>query len=119
LARWERPRKPTPPRVLFSTKRSKSRASAAERPKVWICPALRRGRDGGGTAIVHPVTRHAISIERENGDVICEHCLLADTPWTRLRGLLGRRGLGADEGLLLRPAGSVHTLFMRFRIDVI
>ena len=68
---------------------------------------------------MRPVTPHAISVERENGDVICEHCLLADTPWTRLRGLLGRHGLGADEGLLLRPAGSVHMLFMRFPIDVV
>jgi uncharacterized protein len=65
------------------------------------------------------VTRHAISVERENGEVICERCLLADTPWTRVRGLLGRRRLEADEGLLLRPAGSVHTFFMRFAIDVV
>ena len=65
------------------------------------------------------MTRNVITVERENGEVICERCLLADTPWTRLRGLLGRRGLGADEGLLLRPAGSVHMLFMRFAIDVV
>ena len=65
------------------------------------------------------MTRNVITVERENGEVICERCLLADTPWTRLRGLLGRRGLGADEGLLLRPAGSVHMLFMRFALDVV
>jgi uncharacterized membrane protein (UPF0127 family) len=65
------------------------------------------------------VARDTITVERENGDVLCGRCLLADTPWTRLRGLLGRRGLGEDEGLLIRPAGSVHTLFMRFPIDVV
>jgi uncharacterized membrane protein (UPF0127 family) len=59
-----------------------------------------------------------ITVEREQGDVVCAHCLLADRPWTRLRGLLGRRRLGADEGLLLRPVGAIHTLFMRFPIDV-
>ena len=36
-----------------------------------------------------------------------------------MRGLLGRRGLESGEGLLLRPASSVHTFFMRFAIDVI
>ena len=36
-----------------------------------------------------------------------------------MRGLLGRRDLPAGEGILLRPAGSVHTFFMRFPIDVV
>jgi uncharacterized protein len=61
----------------------------------------------------------AVSVEREHGGVVCARCGLADRPWTRLRGLMGRRGLGADEGLLLRPVGSIHTLFMLFAIDVV
>ena len=36
-----------------------------------------------------------------------------------MRGLLGRRTLPADEGILLRPAGSIHTAFMRFPIDAV
>ena len=36
-----------------------------------------------------------------------------------MRGLLGRSGLEADQGMLFRPAGSIHTLFMRFAIDVV
>jgi uncharacterized membrane protein (UPF0127 family) len=36
-----------------------------------------------------------------------------------MRGLLGRSGLASGEGLLLRPAGSVHTFFMRFPIDAV
>ena len=50
---------------------------------------------------------------------MCERCTLADSPVTRLRGLLGRDGLEQGEGLLLRPASSVHTFFMRFPIDVV
>ena len=61
----------------------------------------------------------AISVEREQGAVVCARCRLADRPWTRVRGLLGRRRLDADEGLLLRPASSIHTLFMRFSIDAV
>jgi protein-S-isoprenylcysteine O-methyltransferase Ste14/uncharacterized membrane protein (UPF0127 family) len=37
----------------------------------------------------------------------------------RMRGLLGRAELPAGEGILLRPASSVHTAFMRFPIDVV
>jgi len=41
---------------------------------------------------------------------------IADTPRARLRGLLGRDGV--DGAFLLQPARSVHTLGMRFPIDV-
>jgi len=36
----------------------------------------------------------------------------------RMKGLLGRKSLAGDEGILIRPAPSIHTLFMRFPIDV-
>lgn len=36
-----------------------------------------------------------------------------------MKGLLGRKELPPDEGILLRPASSVHTAFMRFPIDVV
>lgn len=41
---------------------------------------------------------------------------VADTARARTRGLLGRDGI--DGALLLTPASSVHTLRMRFPIDV-
>jgi uncharacterized protein len=36
-----------------------------------------------------------------------------------MRGLLGRPSLELDEGLLLCPASSIHTAFMRFPIDAV
>ena len=36
-----------------------------------------------------------------------------------MRGLLGRQALAAGDGVLLSPASSVHTFFMRFPIDVV
>jgi len=53
------------------------------------------------------------------GRVICPALSVADTAPSRMKGLLGRRSLDSGEGLLLRPAGSVHTAFMRFPIDVV
>ena len=41
-----------------------------------------------------------------------------DTPWQRFMGLMGRRELGADAGLCLRPCSSIHMFFMRFPLDV-
>jgi uncharacterized membrane protein (UPF0127 family) len=54
-----------------------------------------------------------------DGSVACERCVVADSFFTRLRGLLGRRELSRDEGLLIRPGSSIHTWFMRFPIDVV
>ena len=51
--------------------------------------------------------------------MICERCTLADHAPSRLEGLLGRGSLPSGEGILLRPAGSVHTWLMRFPIDVV
>jgi uncharacterized membrane protein (UPF0127 family) len=56
---------------------------------------------------------------RVGGRLVCSQCLLADRPLARLKGLLGRRELPEDEGILIRPAASVHTAFMRFAIDVV
>ena len=56
---------------------------------------------------------------RQDGGPVCERCLLAETPLTRLKGLLGRKGLEQGDGLLLRPAASIHTFFMRFPIDAV
>lgn len=51
--------------------------------------------------------------------ILCERCLVAAGPLSRMRGLLGRRSLGVEEGLLLRPAAAIHTAFMRFAIDAV
>jgi uncharacterized protein len=58
-------------------------------------------------------------LHSEDGAVVCERCTVARSPLTRMRGLLGRRGLAQGEGLLLQPAGSIHTFFMRFPIDAV
>jgi uncharacterized membrane protein (UPF0127 family) len=46
---------------------------------------------------------------------------LADTHWSRLRGLLGAResDFSNGKGLWIKPCRGVHTLAMRFAIDVV
>ena len=65
------------------------------------------------------MTRTRVISDPATGAAVCERCVVADRPLLRMRGLLGRRDLHADEGILLRPAGSIHTHFMRFPIDVV
>jgi uncharacterized membrane protein (UPF0127 family) len=44
---------------------------------------------------------------------------LATTAWHRARGLLGRRALEPARALWLAPCRSIHTVGMRFPIDVV
>jgi len=60
-----------------------------------------------------------VALRRDDGTVVCERCLLAETALARARGLLGRKDLPIGEGILLRPASSIHTAFMRFPIDAV
>jgi uncharacterized membrane protein (UPF0127 family) len=44
---------------------------------------------------------------------------VADNPISRLIGLLGRRGLPDQGGLILRPCSGLHMLGMRFAVDAL
>ena len=59
-----------------------------------------------------------LAILRGDGRLLCRQCVLADTPFARFKGLMGRRRLADDEGMLL-ATWSIHTSFMRFPIDVV
>jgi len=60
-----------------------------------------------------------VALVREDGSAVCERCTVAATPLRRMKGLLGRSELPPGEGLLLRPASSIHTFFMRFPLDAV
>ena len=53
------------------------------------------------------------------GNQVAARVWRAANPWSRMVGLLGRGSLAADEGLLLAPCTSIHTVLMRFPIDVL
>ena len=54
-----------------------------------------------------------------NGKVWVPHVEVASAMFERMRGLLGRRVLPIGHGMLIEQCGSVHTVGMRFPIDVI
>ena len=44
---------------------------------------------------------------------------MADSWWSRFKGLMMRKSLGDGEGLYLKKTNSIHMCFMRFAIDAI
>jgi uncharacterized membrane protein (UPF0127 family) len=58
-------------------------------------------------------------IDETRGTVIGESVEVAETSITRMVGLLGRTGIDAGGGLWIKPSSGVHTIGMKFSIDVI
>jgi Uncharacterized conserved protein len=55
----------------------------------------------------------------EKNQIIGEHVELATGYFSRLRGLLGRKGLDEGAGLLLSPCSAIHCFGMKFIIDAV
>lgn len=51
--------------------------------------------------------------------MLLESAELADSIFSRMKGLLGRSGLAAGQGMVLKPANSIHTVGMKFSLDVL
>jgi len=50
---------------------------------------------------------------------LADQCAVADTFFSRLKGLMGAPALQPGQGLLLKNEKSIHTFFMAFPLDVI
>jgi uncharacterized membrane protein (UPF0127 family) len=53
------------------------------------------------------------------GTTVAGEVAVADNPWRRFVGLMGRRDLPEGAGLYLRPCSSIHMFFMRISIDAV
>lgn len=58
-------------------------------------------------------------INQSRNTLLATEVQIAATFFSRLRGLLGKPGLAAGSALVIRPCNSVHTIGMRFPIDVL
>ena len=59
------------------------------------------------------------ALNQSRNTILVEGGWVANTAWTRLRGLLGHNPLQPGEGLLLRGEKAIHTIGMGFAIDVL
>jgi uncharacterized protein len=79
-------------------------------------------RDGRAIGVSPPGPRRLPSVARvriSGGGTVCDRCEIAESIFARMRGLLGRSELPPGRGMLINPAPSVMTYFMRFPIDVV
>ncbi|HOX54305.1 MAG: DUF192 domain-containing protein [Candidatus Omnitrophica bacterium] len=53
------------------------------------------------------------------GTILADKAILAESFFSRLKGLLGRGSLAESEALIISPCNAIHTFFMRFSIDVL
>lgn len=60
-------------------------------------------------------------LNRSKQTVLASEAELADTSWTRMKGLLGQKpeDFSAGKGLWITPSQGVHTIGMKFPIDVV
>ncbi|MDD5687312.1 MAG: DUF192 domain-containing protein [Elusimicrobia bacterium] len=53
------------------------------------------------------------------GRVVIENLKIAEKYFDRAKGLIGKAGIGKNEGLLLKRCNWIHMFFMRFAIDAV
>ena len=58
-------------------------------------------------------------VDQTRGTMIGDRIAVAETSLARMVGLLGKDRLDAGRGLWIRPSSGVHTIGMKFAIDVI
>jgi uncharacterized membrane protein (UPF0127 family) len=75
----------------------------------------------GDGAVAEPAAEDGAVLARNvtRGTVLGRSLGVAESFAGRFMGLMGRAGLPPGGGLWLRPASSIHMLFMRFAIDAV
>lgn len=64
--------------------------------------------------------RRVVTVHHVEQDVVLASTIVvADTSLRRAVGLLGHASLARDEGIWIKPSSGVHTIGMRFPIDVV
>lgn len=59
------------------------------------------------------------SLLDQDHNTISTQLQIATNPFTKMKGLLGRRMMGEEEALLFFQASSIHTFGMKFAIDIV
>jgi len=58
-------------------------------------------------------------VNKSDNKTLISHLEVAQGLWPRMKGLLGRKNLPADQALWIPRCNSIHTFFMKFPIDLV
>lgn len=59
-----------------------------------------------------------LRVDNKTKQVFLGNVMVADTFFTRLKGLLGSKPLSPSQGLLIKPCRQVHTIGMRYPLSI-
>jgi len=65
-----------------------------------------------------PAPLGKVSVQ-STGAIVADRLRMANTHWTRMKGLLGTRSLEPGQGLWITPCRQVHMFFMRYSLDIV
>jgi hypothetical protein len=54
-----------------------------------------------------------------DNELILENVSIADSFYSRFKGLMGKKNINVNQGLIIKPCNSIHTFFMKFNIDIV
>lgn len=58
-------------------------------------------------------------VMKVNGETILSNVEIADNFFTRFKGLMLKKEIGEDFGLVISPCNSIHMFFMKISLDVL
>jgi hypothetical protein len=58
-------------------------------------------------------------VNRDTGEVIAKSVFVAKTFWPRFKGLQFTKTIPPDFAYIITGCGSIHTCFMRFKLDAV
>jgi len=63
--------------------------------------------------------QQSFRLATSSGTTVAGEVAVADNPYRRFMGLMGKRELKDGAGLYLKPCSSIHMFFMRIALDVV
>ena len=58
-------------------------------------------------------------LNKNKNILLVEEAFVAKSLYSRIKGLIGKKGFKRQEALVINRCNSIHTFFMRFPIDVV
>jgi len=69
--------------------------------------------------IVYKYKENNLHVKTGSGNLLFENISVADNFLKKLAGLIFKKAPDQDQGLLLEGCNSIHTFWLRFKVDVV
>ena len=91
--------------------------------RLFVCPVGRFTRHTGHMEVNMDKTANIVDnikiVNPAKQTVLADACKVANTFFSRFRGLIGIKDFPKGSALIIKPCNSIHMFFMKFPIDVV